>query len=52
MNVPEFFAMGGYGFYVWGAYGATALLLVVEVAAVRARLRAARRATRGGGDER
>ena len=23
--MTEFFAMGGYGFYVWGAYGVTAL---------------------------
>jgi heme exporter protein D len=39
----DFFAMGGYGFYVWGAYGLTALVLVVEVVSVRARVRAARR---------
>ncbi len=25
-----FFAMGGYGFYVWGSFGACALLMVVE----------------------
>jgi heme exporter protein CcmD len=31
----EFLAMGGYGFYVWGSYGVTAL-------AVRARRRRAR----------
>ena len=28
----EFFAMGGYGLYVWGAYGVTFLLLGVEIA--------------------
>ena len=39
----DFLNMGGYGFYVWGAYGVTALVIVVEVASVRARLRAARR---------
>jgi len=39
----EFLAMGGYGFYVWGAYGVTALVIVVEVMGVRARLRAAKR---------
>jgi heme exporter protein D len=39
----DFFAMGGYGFYVWGAYGVTALVIVVEVMGVRARLRAAKR---------
>jgi heme exporter protein D len=26
-----FFSMGGYGFYVWGAYGVTFILLAVEV---------------------
>lgn len=26
----EFFAMGGYGFYVWGSFGACALLMIVE----------------------
>jgi heme exporter protein D len=30
-NISEFFAMGGYGFYVWGSYGVTALFMVVEV---------------------
>ena len=42
MSLAEFFAMGGYGFYVWGAYGLTAVLLVVEIIAVRARLSNAR----------
>jgi heme exporter protein D len=36
-----FFAMGGYAWYVWMAYGAVAFVLVVEVAAVRARRRRA-----------
>ena len=31
MNWGEFFAMGGYGLYVWGSYGVTLLLMVVEV---------------------
>jgi heme exporter protein D len=44
MNLTDFFAMGGYGFYVWGAYGVTAALVVLEVVAVRARYRAACRA--------
>ena len=26
----EFFAMGGYAFYVWGSFGACALLMIVE----------------------
>jgi heme exporter protein D len=42
MSLGEFFAMGGYGFYVWGAYGLTVLLLALEIVAVRARLRNAR----------
>jgi heme exporter protein D len=25
-----FFAMGGYAFYVWGSFGACAILLIVE----------------------
>jgi heme exporter protein D len=29
--MKEFFAMGGYAFYVWGAYGVTFALLAVEV---------------------
>lgn len=27
----EFWAMGGYGFYVWGAYGVTAASILIEV---------------------
>ncbi len=26
----EFFAMGGYAFYVWGSFGVTALALLIE----------------------
>jgi len=37
--MSEFFEMGGYGFYVWGAYGVTALLLAAEVIAVVRRRR-------------
>jgi len=39
--MTEFFAMGGYGFYVWSAYGVTAIAVVAEVLAVRSRRRAA-----------
>jgi heme exporter protein D len=39
----EFLAMGGYGFYVWGAYGIAALAIVVEVLSLRARARSAAR---------
>jgi heme exporter protein D len=40
----EFFAMGGYGFYVWGSYIVTAVAIAAEIWAVRARIRTARRA--------
>jgi heme exporter protein D len=30
-SAAEFWAMGGYGLYVWGSFGVTALSLVVEV---------------------
>jgi heme exporter protein D len=29
--MKEFFAMGGYAWYVWGAYGMTFLLLALEI---------------------
>jgi heme exporter protein D len=34
-----FVHMGGYGLYVWGAYGVTAAVMVAEVLLVRARQR-------------
>ena len=39
--MSEFLAMGGYGFYVWGAYGVAALAIMIELLALRARRRAA-----------
>ena len=30
-SASDFFAMGGYAFYVWGAYGVTALAIAVEL---------------------
>lgn len=27
----EFWSMGGYGLYVWGSYGVTALVVLIEV---------------------
>jgi heme exporter protein D len=30
-SAAEFFAMGGYGLYVWGSYAVTALLVSVEI---------------------
>lgn len=38
-SASEFFAMGGYAFYVWGSYGATALFLLIEVILVMSRKR-------------
>ena len=40
----EFWNMGGYGRYVWGAYGCLFALVAIEVVSVRARLARARRA--------
>jgi heme exporter protein D len=31
--------MGGYGFYVWGSYGVTLVLLAAEIVLLRARKR-------------
>ena len=36
-SASEFFAMGGYGLYVWGSFGITAGVMVVEVLLVRQR---------------
>lgn len=45
-SVADFLAMGGYGLYVWGAFGVTAAVLALEPVlvarqgkAVRARLK-------------
>ena len=38
-SLDNFLAMGGYGFYVWGSYGVTAALILVEVALLRAKRR-------------
>jgi heme exporter protein D len=47
-SASEFFAMGGRGGFVWGAYGALAVLLLAEALFARARHRAARRAIADG----
>ena len=44
MNIADFLAMGGYGFYVWGSYLVCAVLVGAEIVAVRARLKTARAA--------
>lgn len=33
--MSDFFSQGGYAFFVWGAYGMVALLLVAEVLQLR-----------------
>lgn len=35
--MSTFFAMNGYGFYIWSAYGVTTIALAVEVIALRSR---------------
>ncbi|OHC66753.1 MAG: heme exporter protein CcmD [Rhodocyclales bacterium RIFCSPLOWO2_02_FULL_63_24] len=37
-SVGEFFAMGGYAFYVWGSFGACAVLMVAEPLLAKRRL--------------
>ena len=39
-SLAEFAAMGGYGVYVWGSFGVTALAMVGELLALRARRKA------------
>ena len=36
-SIGEFFAMGGYGFFVWGSFGVTALALLIEPLLLRKR---------------
>jgi heme exporter protein D len=40
--MSDFWAMGGYAWYVWGSYGVTAVVLVLEVIALRRRAREAK----------
>ena len=30
-SASDFLAMGGYGFYVWGSFGLTALIILLEL---------------------
>lgn len=45
-SLSEFFAMGGYGLYVWGSYGVTAIVIGLEIAMLVSRHRAAKRGGR------
>ena len=38
-SAAEFFAMGGYAFYVWGSFLAAAVCVVVELVLLRERRR-------------
>jgi len=35
MSISDFFAQGGYAFYVWGSYGAAAVLIIAELVMLR-----------------
>ena len=37
MSIAEFFDMGGYALYVWGSFGVSALLMILEPVLVRSR---------------
>ncbi len=41
-SLSDFVAMGGYGLYVWGSFGVTAVVMLGEMASLRARRRALR----------
>lgn len=34
-SISEFFAMGGYALYVWGSFGATAVVVAGEILLLR-----------------
>jgi len=39
MSAAEFFHMGGYAIYVWGSFGATLLLMILEPILLKGRRR-------------
>lgn len=39
MSIAEFFAQGGYAFFVWGAYGMVLVLMVAELLQLRSKRR-------------
>ena len=47
-SAADFFAMGGYGFYVWGSFGMTAVVMLGELIALRMRRQGLLRALRDG----
>lgn len=50
-SAGDFFAMGGYGLYVWGSYLVTAVLMLAEPALARRHHAQALLAARNQGDE-
>ncbi|MGZ8992658.1 MAG: heme exporter protein CcmD [Burkholderiaceae bacterium] len=40
-SAANFWAMGGYGFYVWGSYAAVVAVIAIELWMLRARRRGA-----------
>ena len=40
-SAADFWAMGGYGFYVWGSYAAVVVVIAIEIGLLRARRRSA-----------
>jgi heme exporter protein D len=48
-SASDFFSMGGYGLYVWGAYAVTALTMAVEPLLAAGRRRRALREARDSG---
>jgi heme exporter protein D len=42
-SLDHFLSMGGYALYVWGSYAVALAVVIVELALLRARTRAARR---------
>ena len=48
-SAADFFAMGGYGLYVWGACGVTLVCMTAEPVLTTMRHRAAQRALAEGG---
>ena len=41
-SASHFWAMGGYGFFVWGSYGVTAAVIAAELFALSRRMKKAR----------
>jgi heme exporter protein D len=50
-SFSEFAAMGGYGLYVWGSFGVTALVLAGEILALRTRRKALAELAAATGDD-